>query len=123
MRLYQHSARCPIALRSFLDCNPTYWCFIPLIRSEAVAENDIHRHDASNIDPASVHVLRTIVTSNRRVARSLECVPLPPAKYAFSYRQVKQQSLFFEQFHSSPINQLPYMTLDLYKMAIIAVCK
>ncbi|CAF5154493.1 unnamed protein product, partial [Rotaria socialis] len=51
MRLYQHSARCPIALRSFLDCNPTYWCFIPLVWSEAVAENDIHWHGASNIDP------------------------------------------------------------------------
>ncbi|CAF2081067.1 unnamed protein product [Rotaria magnacalcarata] len=121
MRLYQHSARCPIALRSFLDCNPTYWCFIPLVWSEAVAENDIHWHGASNIDPTFVHVLTTFATSNRRVARSLERVPLPPGRYAFSHRQVKQQRLFFEQFHSSPINQLPYMTLDLYKMAIIAV--
>ncbi|CAF4634620.1 unnamed protein product, partial [Rotaria magnacalcarata] len=39
MRLYQHSARCPVALRSFLDCNPIYWCFIPVLWSEALAEN------------------------------------------------------------------------------------
>ncbi|CAF4396489.1 unnamed protein product, partial [Rotaria sordida] len=39
MRLYQHSARCPIALRLFLECNPNYWCFIPLLVDEAAVEN------------------------------------------------------------------------------------
>ncbi|CAF1530777.1 unnamed protein product, partial [Rotaria sordida] len=37
MRLYPHSARCPEALRSFLDCNPMYWCSIPLPWEEAIA--------------------------------------------------------------------------------------
>ncbi|CAF1575645.1 unnamed protein product, partial [Adineta steineri] len=39
MRLYQHSARCPTALRLFLDCNPNYWCFIPMVKHEALAED------------------------------------------------------------------------------------
>ncbi|CAF1429983.1 unnamed protein product, partial [Rotaria sordida] len=43
MRLYQHAARCPEALRSFLDCNPMYWCFIPLPWDEAVTENVANR--------------------------------------------------------------------------------
>ena len=35
MRLYLHSTQCPVALRSFLDCNPNYWCFIPMSRHDA----------------------------------------------------------------------------------------
>ncbi|CAF3025410.1 unnamed protein product [Rotaria sp. Silwood2] len=97
MRLYQHSARCSIALRSFLDCNPIYWCFIPLLWEEALAEN-------------AVYYQGTIV-------------PLPPAAYGFSYGQLQKQRLFFEHFVGSSIHQLPYVALDLYKMAIIAVRK
>ncbi|CAM4970956.1 unnamed protein product [Rotaria socialis] len=37
--LYQHSARCPVALHVFLDCNPIYWCFIPLPRYEALLQD------------------------------------------------------------------------------------
>ncbi|CAF1583837.1 unnamed protein product, partial [Adineta steineri] len=39
MRLYQHSARCPAALRLFLNCNPNYLCFIPMVRYQAQAKN------------------------------------------------------------------------------------
>lgn len=39
MRLYQHSAKCAVALRTFLDCNPNHWCFIPLHWYEAQEEN------------------------------------------------------------------------------------
>ncbi|CAF3980756.1 unnamed protein product [Rotaria sordida] len=50
MRLYQHSARCPAVLRSFLDCNPTYWCFIPIPWDEAVTENTANRPGNSTTD-------------------------------------------------------------------------
>ncbi|CAF4750928.1 unnamed protein product, partial [Rotaria magnacalcarata] len=34
MRLYEHSAHCPVALQLFLDRNPNYWCFIPMLEDE-----------------------------------------------------------------------------------------
>ena len=123
MRLYQHSARCPVALRSFLDCNPIYRCFIPLLWDDALSDNVVYLPGASVIDPTLASVMTNTAINNHRVAYNLDNVPIPPAAYAFSYRQVQKQRLFFEQLVSSSINQLPYATLDLYKMAIIAVCK
>jgi hypothetical protein len=61
--------------------------------------------------------------NNQRVANYSDHVPLPPAAYDFCYRQRQNQRLFFENFVSSSIKQLPYFSTDLYKMAIIAVCK
>jgi len=124
MRLYQHSARCPSALRSFLDCNPIYQCFIPMLFHEARAENMVYGHKTSNVDPEPANVIMMGAIDNRRVAHYLDHVPLPPAAYAFSYQQRQQQQrFFFEQFLSSSLQQLPYSSLDLYKVAIIAVCK
>jgi hypothetical protein len=123
MRLYQHSARCPVALRSFLDCNPNYWCFIPLLWDAALGENVAHLPRIDNVDPALANVIMMGAIDNNRVARYLDHVPIPPAAYAFSYPQRQKQRLFFEQFLFSPIHRRPYSTLDLYKMAIIAVCK
>ena len=39
MRLYQYAARCPSALRTFLDGNPRYWCFIPRPCNETMLNN------------------------------------------------------------------------------------
>ncbi|CAF3756457.1 unnamed protein product [Rotaria magnacalcarata] len=103
MRLYQHSARCSVVLRSFLDCNPIYWCFIPVLWNEALAENSIHTRGTSDTDLLLLQVLTSTAVGNRRLANYLNCVPLPPAAYVFSNQQ------------------LPYFTLDLYKVAIIAV--
>ncbi|CAF1517477.1 unnamed protein product, partial [Rotaria sordida] len=121
MRLYQHSARCPAALRSFLDCNPMYWCFIPLPWAEAIAENVANRPGNPNADPNEDAVIATTAADNRRVANYLDNVPLPPTPYAFSFRQLKQQRLFFERFVTSSIHYRPYIKLDLYNIAIIAV--
>ena len=124
MRLHQHSAQCPSALRSFLDCNPIYWCFIPLSLGEALSENDIYIRGISSYadrEPANVMAMGAI--DNLGVARYLDHVPVPPTDYAFSFRQREKQRLFFELFISSPIRQLTYDTLDLYQMAIIAVRK
>ncbi len=132
MRLYQHSARCPSALRSFLDCNPIYWCFIPQQLHESIAENIRFLQGrggaqggrtSNTTDPELVNIIAMGAIDNERVARYLEHVPIPPAVYSFSYRQRQQQRSFFEQFLSSPIQQLPYSPLDLYQMAIIAVRK
>ncbi|CAF1263261.1 unnamed protein product [Rotaria sordida] len=120
-RLYQHSARCPEVLRSFFDCNPMYWCFIPLPWDEAVAENVANRPGTSTTDPNLDALIATTAVNNHRVANYLDNVPLPPTPYAFSFRQLKQQRLFFERFVTSYIHYRPYIKLDLYNIAIIAV--
>ncbi|CAF1484015.1 unnamed protein product [Rotaria sordida] len=142
MRLYQHSARCPKALRLFLDYNPQYWCFIPLLVDEAGAENEAYVQERTpcstsfNEAAAAAATTTTRTTNaelnvvldmvcrmhrNRKVASCLQQVPLAPAKYVFSYDQREEQCLFFEQFLASDVDQLPYSVVDLYKVAVIAV--
>ncbi|CAF1339092.1 unnamed protein product [Adineta steineri] len=122
MRLYQHSAQCPIALRSFLDCNPDYWCFVPILWADAVTENIIYfrtRSSTNNLEETNISGVTAI--DNQRVLHYLEHVPQPPAPYDFSYQQRQKQRQFFERFLTSPFYQLPYSPLDLYRIAIIAI--
>ena len=42
MWLYQHTARCPVAIQLFLEANPGYWCLIPMKNEEAVARINTH---------------------------------------------------------------------------------
>ena len=147
MHLYLHSARCSVALRSFLDCNPNYWCFIPLSWHDAVSEDLNHFRLRKTLSSSSSNKTSTTTTTttavaaattsnleqnnlvamgtvdNRRVAHYLEHVPLPPAAYVFSYQKRKQQRLFFEQFLSMPVQHQSYSVVDLYQMKVIAVCK
>ena len=123
MRLYQHSARCPVALRSFLDCNPIYWCFIPMLWSEAQAENMFFFRGTSNSDLELTNMIMMGAFGNHRVAHYLDRVPLTPTAYSFTYRQRQKQRLFFEHFLFPSIQQLPYSPVDLYKMVIIVVRK
>ena len=115
MRLYLHSARRPVTLRSFLDCNPNYWCFIPLSWQDAITANIAFLRSRRTLSSSSS-------TSNILVA-DLDYIPPPPAPYVFSYRQRQQQRLFFEQLLSTPIQRQPYSVVDLYQMKIIAVRK
>ena len=145
MHLYLHSARCPVVLRSFLDCNPKYWCFIPMCWHEAASVDlkDLQSQKllspplfsgttsttatseatttASNVE--ELNIIRTDIIDNRRVGHYLEHVPLPPGVYVFSYQQRKQQRSFFEQLLSTSVQQQFYSEVDLYQMKIIAVCK
>ena len=128
MRLCQHAARCPAALRLFLDANPDYWCFIPLLWHDAQAENIAYLQERSSsstriVDLDSANIIAITTIGNHRVTNCLDRVPLTPAAYAFSYEQKRQQRSFFAQFLPLPVDQLPYTPVDLYKMAIIAVRK
>ena len=136
MRLYQHSAQCPVSLRSFLDCNPIYWCFIPMLWHEATTENIAHlqahtscssssssTNAAAAADPEPTNIIAMGAIDNPRVAYYLQNMFLPPARYAFSYRQRQKQRLFFEQFTSFSNPRGAYSVLDLYKVKIIAVRK
>ncbi|CAF1325304.1 unnamed protein product [Rotaria sordida] len=121
MRLYQHSARCPVALRAFLDCNPIYWRFIPLYWKDALSDNTTYYRGHTVRDPILANVMATTAIHSHHLAQYLDRVPLPPAAYVFSYRQLQKQRIFFERFVNSSIHELPYAVLDLYKMAIIAI--
>ena len=76
---------------------------------------------ASDRELSSILAMSAI--ENERVALYREHVPLPPATYMFSHQQRQKQRLFFEQFLSTPVQQQPYSTVDLYQMKIIAVRK
>ena len=140
MRLYLHSARCPVALRSFLDCNPNYWCFIPMswydaadedlinlqsrrTRSSASSSSASNKTSTAASDRELSSILALSAIENERVSLYREHVPLPPAAYMFSYQQRQKQRLFFEQFLSTPVQQQPYSVVDLCQMKIIAVRK
>lgn len=137
MRLYIHSARCPVALRTFLDCNPNYWCFIPMSWHDAADDDLNHFRSRRALTSSSSNKTGATTVSdveasnfiamgaidNERVASYLEHVPLSPAAYKFSYQQRKKQRLFFEQFLATPLQQQPYSVVDLYQMKIIAVRK
>ena len=122
MRLYQHSARCPVALRLFLECNPIYWPFIPLHRSEELVETTVSSDGSSATDIALAYLTSTSAVHIDRVGDYLDRVPLPPRNHVFSFRQLHKQAIFFQQFLSCPlINELMYTPLNLYKVSIIAV--
>ena len=123
MRLYQHSAKCPVALRTFLDCNPDYWCFIPLLWQDAEEANMAYLREASNLNMGMNHNINMSVRHSKRVSDYLDMVPIPPAAYAFSYRQRQQQRSFFERILTLTIHQQPFSTLDLYQFSIITVRK
>ncbi|CAF3973679.1 unnamed protein product [Adineta steineri] len=108
-----------------MHCNPIYWCFIPQRLGYALAENAIHlRHTSTTTttDPEHDNIIAMGTTdNNERIVNYLEHVPTPPDSYAFSYRQRQNQRLFFQQFVSSSLHQLPDSPLDLYRIAIIAI--
>lgn len=114
MRLYQHSAHCPVALRTFLDCNPMYWCFIPIPWDQSPTR-DVP-HPTNNRQP-----LRTV--DRAQVMRYLRHVPGPPTAHFFSQRQRQMQHSFFEYFLSLDNEQSPYRALDLFRVKIIVVRK
>ncbi|CAF1439543.1 unnamed protein product [Rotaria sordida] len=113
MRLYQHSAQCPIALQIFLDANPQYWCFIPMQIEEAQTSEEqiIERANLSNqadLNRRSKHETHIYV----------ESIPKPPNTYVFSNRQIELQS---EYFHYKKDKILPNRDIDLYNATIVAL--
>ncbi|CAF4934701.1 unnamed protein product, partial [Rotaria magnacalcarata] len=46
---------------------------------------------------------------------------LQPAENHYSTAQIQKQRIFFDRLLLSPVDQLPYVEIDLYKMKIIAV--
>ncbi|CAF4688056.1 unnamed protein product, partial [Rotaria socialis] len=121
MRLYQHSAHCSVAVQLFLEHNPAYWCFIPRPRKEVEQENDFYARIVLATGSEFVYVLPKRTNQEKKVARLLTGISFPPAERHFSSAQIQKQRLFFDRHLLSPVDQLPYVETDLYKMKIIAV--
>jgi hypothetical protein len=123
MRLYQHSARCPVALCSFLQCNPSYWCFIPMLWEDAPYHDLDSPRNMTSTDREVLDAMESSINNDQTVSYLYNRVPLPPAAYVFSYRQRRRQRLFFEDYLACENHRLPYIAIDLYKVDIVAVCK
>lgn len=113
MKLYQHSARCPVAMQIFLDANPQYWRFIPMTNEES-------------LEPKQKFIQRPVlsdeINSNYRSKEdALACVDAllaPPLGFVFSNRQLVLQTQYF---HQKRDKTLPDMNIDLYRATIIAL--
>ena len=108
MHLAQHVARCPVAIQKFLDRNPHYWPFVPMLINEARQQNDLY--------------VKSVSISNNdddKLRQWLNHVPIAPPGYQFSEDQRHQQLHFFQRGHH---HQLPDIHLHPYMATIIAVC-
>ena len=71
------------------------------------------------------HLVRSGVIEDRHIVHCLERVPRPPDTYTFSYQDRQQQRCFFRDLlaarhhHHHP----SYIDVDLYQIAVLAVCK
>jgi len=115
MKLYQHSARCPVAMQIFLDANPQYWRFIPMTLEESEKpEQQIiqtpHFSDELNYNRRSKEDSLIYV----------ESVPNPPTGYTFSNRQIVLQAQYF---YEKKDQNVPNQDIDLYNATIVAVRK
>jgi hypothetical protein len=123
MRLYQHSAHCSVALQLFLEKNPAYWCFISRLKEEVDQENKFYTRLVLGTGNEFVFTLPKRTDQEKKVARLLTGISFPPAKYHYSSAQIQKQRIFFDRLLLSPVDELPYVETDLYKIKIIAVCK
>ena len=123
MRLYQHSAHCPVAIQLFLERNPSYWCFISKTQEEVTQENDFYTRIVLGTGSEFMFMLPRRTDQQKKVARLLTGLSLPSTARHFSSAQIQKQRIFFDRLLLSPVDELPYVETDLYKLKIIAVCK
>ena len=113
MQLYQHSARCPVAMQIFLDANPQYWRFIPMTVDESMKpeQHSIHR-------PVLFDEFQAHYRLKEEAVACLNSVPKPPSDFVFSNRQLVLQTQYL---HQNRDKTLPDMNIDLYQATIIAL--
>ncbi|CAF4236004.1 unnamed protein product, partial [Rotaria sp. Silwood2] len=78
MKLYQHSARCPVAMQIFLDANQPYWRFVPMSLEESQRpEQQMVQRLVISDEPS--HHART----RRDCEICVDAVPKPSKGYIF----------------------------------------
>ena len=123
MRLYKHSARCQAALLTFLSCNPHYWCFIPQLYHPTTMDNFNCLGEPMQRESEVDYLVDNGVIECAQLSAYLMRVPLPPARYAFSFQQRQEQRIFFRNMLQGVYGPLPYAPLDLHQFKLIAVRK
>ncbi|CAF1317270.1 unnamed protein product [Adineta steineri] len=120
MLLYKHSARCPVAMQLFLDCNPKYWPFIPMLKQEAQQDNQFYRlQESIHMNSKGSTTTHSETRSDRAAGSCMnDLPPFPSDKYAFSVRQSAEQFQYFKQIQDK---YFPNFNVDLYNATIIAV--
>lgn len=117
MKLYRHSIDCYCSMKRFLEANPAYWAFVPMLKEQV---DDFDRQ-------FSMATLTTITSDNNvSLKRSHnECeacilsIPKPPIGYGFTKQQRRKQYEFF--YHKSDLTG-PDVETDLYEASILSVC-
>ena len=130
MRLYRHSTLCETAMQMFLECNPQYWCCVPMKDTDAnnadrvyaqIATtrncmNNVYLADDSTEDQSST--IAPLMRTDEETKWYVDNLPLPPNGYRFSSRQRNEQYLFFK--NKQDLNK-PSPHLDLYNATIVFV--
>lgn len=115
MKLYQHSAHCPVAMQIFLDANPHYWRFMPMLIEDARKPEQ----QSSSLEGLSNQRDQQL-RSKEDCFVCMEAIPKPPSGYTFSNRQFLLQAQYF---HNKRDQIMPNPNIDLYNATIVAVCK
>ena len=116
MRLYQHAFRCSSTIELFLNTNPQYWPFIPMLEQDARYQN---QHNLARVR-ATTTTTTTTMTEDRDplIEQRLTYVPQPPEGYQFSRRQLMKQ---YDYFSMKSDRKLPNERLDIYQAKMIAL--
>lgn len=116
MLLYQHLLQCSTAIQMFLNANPLYWCFVPMLIAEADQE-DIN-YEQQQIRRTTTAMTIGDLELDYDIKTFLNNIPKCSTDYRFSKYQIKKQIEFFKRkLIHQPINN----RLDLYNANIVAV--
>lgn len=123
MRIYQHVARCSVALKIFIECNPQYRCFVPRrCRLETVerynSTGEYYDQRTTLYQMVGAHPI-----ANPRVAYYMDRIPIPPVAYTFTPNDRHEQINFFVKMLEAQVLEHVLSDIDLYQYKIIAVCK
>jgi hypothetical protein len=133
MLLYRHACRCPNAIQIFLNFNPIYHCFIPITMQKAteqsrnyVLPSSLVLHDSINPTSIGSRDRRFVsgaanIRSDESVRTCIRQIPSVPPGYTFSIRQRVEQFQYFK--NNLDIKTKQDKTMDLFNVAVIAVCK
>ncbi|CAF1542923.1 unnamed protein product, partial [Rotaria sordida] len=113
VKLYQHPARCPVAMQIFLDANPQYWRFVPMTLEEST------RPEQQMVTPYTFsEELSWTIRSKEDTKVYVDAVPKPSKGLTFSNRQIMLQTRYF---HKTRDRTLPNQDIDLYDATILTV--
>jgi hypothetical protein len=122
--LCQHAARCPKLMQAFLDCNPAFWCFVPIPTDRTLRASMFAPPEQLLQQPlGQITTTVTPLPPERRnetlSMRFTNNIPKPPGKYVFKREQFTEQKLFFK--YGKDRDPIKIDNLNFYNPTIVAV--